>query len=175
MELIDAVTGEKTQVPDTLCEVTAEEILAARTRIPFLPSGDRVVVERLKEITQVGQIIIPDQAIEKPKEGIVVALGEGKLIETEGYRLKCTVELGDRVLFGQHSGFDIELGKAKYVILREDEILGVNLIPLPVEETPAEPRKIGVEAVREALAPDAPGHAPEGIAMHDVGEKGEKA
>lgn len=152
--------------PKQLCaKVSAaqDEQLAMRTRIPFLPLGDRVVVERLAEIKQIGGIIIPEQSVEKPKEGVVVALGEGKLLEAPGYRMKCTVELGDRVLFGSFSGYEIEIGTARFVILREDELLGVSLIPVPVVEVEDAPRVVGLAAVAEALKPiEAQGHEQEG-------------
>ncbi len=121
-------------------EKLVEAPLQERTWIPFIPSGARIVIERLAEVTEVGGIIIPDQSVEKPKEGLVVALGDGRLIESAGYRIPCSYVLGQRVLIGQHSGFEIEIDSKRYVIVMEDEVLGVNLMPYTppaVVETPA--------------------------------------
>jgi len=89
------------------------------------PLHDRVLVRRLEEAEQkVGGIIIPDSAKEKPQQGEVIAVGNGKLLET-GERVPLDVKAGDRILFGKYSGSDIKMEGEEYLILREDEILAV--------------------------------------------------
>ena len=89
------------------------------------PLHDRVIVKRIEEGEQMrGGIIIPDSAKEKPQEGEVVAVGEGKYKE-DGTRQPLDVKQGDRVLFGKYSGSEIKLDNEEYLIMREDEILGV--------------------------------------------------
>ena len=89
------------------------------------PLHDRVIVRRIEEGEQVrGGIIIPDTAKEKPQEGEVVAVGEGKYRE-DGTRQSLDVRAGDRVLFGKYSGSEIKLDGEELLIMREDEILGI--------------------------------------------------
>ena len=89
------------------------------------PLHDRVLVRRLEEEEQRrGGIIIPDSAKEKPQQASVVAIGNGKLLEN-GERVPLEVKAGDRILFGKYSGSDIKIEGEDYLILREDEILGV--------------------------------------------------
>ncbi len=89
------------------------------------PLHDRVLVRRLEEKETVrGGIIIPDTAKEKPQQAEVVAVGAGKLLEG-GERAAVDVKAGDRILFGKYSGSDIKIDGEEYLILREDEILGV--------------------------------------------------
>ena len=89
------------------------------------PLHDRVLIKRIEEKEQVrGGIIIPDSAKEKPQEGEVVAVGSGKLLEN-GTRIEPGVQVNDRVLFGKYSGTEIKLDDEEYLILREDEILGI--------------------------------------------------
>lgn len=89
------------------------------------PLHDRVLVRRLEEKEQVrGGIIIPDTAKEKPQQAEVRAVGSGKLLET-GERAAPEVKAGDRILFGKYSGSEIKVDGDEYLILREDEILGV--------------------------------------------------
>ena len=89
------------------------------------PLHDRVIVKRIEEGEQVrGGIIIPDTAKEKPQEGEVIAVGEGKYRE-DGTRQTLDVKAGDRVLFGKYSGSEIKIDGEEYLIMREDEILGV--------------------------------------------------
>ena len=89
------------------------------------PLHDRVLVTRLEEGEQRrGGIIIPDSAKEKPQQAQVVAVGEGKLLES-GERVAPEVKAGDRILFGKYSGSDIKIDGQEYLILKEDEILGV--------------------------------------------------
>lgn len=93
--------------------------------INIKPLHDRVIVRRIEEGEQVrGGIIIPDTAKEKPQEGEVVAVGEGKYRE-DGTRQTLDVETGDRVLFGKYSGSEIKLDGEELLIMREDEILGI--------------------------------------------------
>ena len=89
------------------------------------PLYDRLVVRRIeqKESIQNG-IIIPDTAKEKPQEAEVVAVGRGKRLEN-GSVVSLDVKVGDRILFGKYSGSDIKLDGEEYLILREDEVLGV--------------------------------------------------
>ncbi|HZT70506.1 MAG TPA: co-chaperone GroES [Terriglobia bacterium] len=89
------------------------------------PLHDRILVKRIEEKETVkGGIIIPDTAKEKPQEGEVVAVGNGKKTE-DGKIIPLDVKVGDRVLFGKYSGNDIKIEDEEYLILREDEILGV--------------------------------------------------
>lgn len=91
----------------------------------FRPLHDRVLVRRLEDKEQkVGGIIIPDSAKEKPQQAEVRAVGQGKLLET-GERSAPEVKKGDRILFGKYSGAEIKVDGDEYLILREDEILGV--------------------------------------------------
>jgi chaperonin GroES len=89
------------------------------------PLHDRILVRRLEEQEAMrGGIIIPDSAKEKPQQAEVVAVGTGKLLE-DGQRVAPDVQPGDRILFGKYSGSDITIEGQEYLILREDEILGV--------------------------------------------------
>ena len=89
------------------------------------PLNDRVVVKRLEEKeVRKGSIIIPDTAKEKPAEGKVVAVGDGK-IGDDGKRIPLEVKAGDRILFGKYSGTEIKISGEEYLILREDDILGI--------------------------------------------------
>jgi chaperonin GroES len=87
------------------------------------PLHDRVVIKRLEEgETKLGGIIIPDTAKEKPQQGSVIAVGNGKLLET-GERMPPEVKAGDRILFGKYTGNEIKLDGQEYLIVREEEIL----------------------------------------------------
>jgi len=89
------------------------------------PLHDRILVRRLEEQeTMRGGIIIPDSAKEKPQQAEVMAVGKGKLLE-DGQRAAPDVKAGDRILFGKYSGADVRIDGQEYLILREDEILGV--------------------------------------------------
>jgi len=91
----------------------------------FRPLHDRILVKRLEEQEQVkGSIIIPDTAREKPQEGEVIAVGDGKKND-DGTRIPMDVKAGDRILFGKYSGSDIKMEGEDYLILREDEVLGI--------------------------------------------------
>ena len=89
------------------------------------PLHDRILVKRIEEGEQVvGGIIIPDTAKEKPQQGKVVAVGAGK-IDDKGKRVPLDVKEGDTILFGKYSGQEIKLDGEEYLIMREDEVLGV--------------------------------------------------
>ena len=89
------------------------------------PLHDRVLVKRLDEQEQMrGGIFIPDTAKEKPQQGEVIAAGDGKFRE-DGSRQPLDVKAGDRVLFGKYSGSEVKIDGEEYLIMREDEILGV--------------------------------------------------
>jgi chaperonin GroES len=89
------------------------------------PLHDRIVVKRIEEGEQVvGGIIIPDSAKEKPQQGKVAAAGAGKL-DDKGKRIPMDVKEGDTILFGKYSGQEIKLDGEEFLIMREDEVLGV--------------------------------------------------
>ena len=89
------------------------------------PLRDRILVERLEEQEQrIGGIIIPDTAKEKPQQGRVVAVGKGR-VNDKGEVFPLDVKEGDTVLFGKYAGSEIKLEGKEYLILREDEVLGV--------------------------------------------------
>ena len=89
------------------------------------PLADRILVRRIEEKESVkGGIIIPDTAKEKPTEGEVVAVGPGRVAD-DGKRVAMEVKKGDRILIGKYSGTDVKIEGTEYVILREDEVLGI--------------------------------------------------
>ena len=89
------------------------------------PLQDRILVQRVKEDEKTkGGIIIPDTAKEKPAEGTVIAAGNGKLSEN-GKRVALEVKKGDRILFGKYSGTEVKIEGEEYIIMREDDVLGV--------------------------------------------------
>ena len=89
------------------------------------PLQDRILVQRVEEETTTkGGIIIPDTAKEKPAEGKVTAVGNGKLSE-DGKRIALEVKKGDRILFGKYSGTEVKIDDIEHLIMREDDILGV--------------------------------------------------
>jgi len=89
------------------------------------PLNDRILVKRVEEETTTkGGIIIPDTAKEKPAEGKIIAAGNGKLAD-DGKRIPLEVKIGDRVLFGKYSGTEIKIDGDEYLIMREDDVLGV--------------------------------------------------
>jgi chaperonin GroES len=89
------------------------------------PLQDRILVKRLEEKeVKKGSIIIPDTAKEKPQEGEVVAIGPGKVTE-DGKRQPMEVKVGDKILFGKYSGSEIKLGDEEYLIMREEDVLGI--------------------------------------------------
>jgi chaperonin GroES len=89
------------------------------------PLSDRILVQRLEEEEKTkGGIIIPDTAKEKPQQGKIISVGEGKLLDN-GTRVKPGVKAGEIVLFGKYSGTEIKLDGQDYLILREDDIFGI--------------------------------------------------
>ena len=89
------------------------------------PLHDRILIKRVEEKETVkGGIIIPDTAKEKPQEGEVIAVGGGKKTE-EGKVIPLDVKAGDRILFGKYSGTEIKIDDQEYLIIREDEVLGI--------------------------------------------------
>lgn len=89
------------------------------------PLGDRVLVRRIEaEEKTAGGIVLPDTAKEKPKEGEIVAVGEGKLLD-DGSRSKPQVKAGERVLFTSYAGTEVKIDGEEYLIMREEDILAV--------------------------------------------------
>lgn len=89
------------------------------------PLQDRILVKRIEEEEKTkGGIIIPDAAKEKPQEAIVVAVGDGKVLDN-GQKLALTVRVGDKILFGKYSGTEIKVDGEEHLILREDDVLGI--------------------------------------------------
>jgi chaperonin GroES len=90
-----------------------------------VPLNEKIVVKRLEaESTTVGGIVLPDSAKEKPKQGRVVSLGDGKLLDN-GKRAAFQVREGDRVLFTSYAGNEVKIGNEEYLIMTEDDILAV--------------------------------------------------
>ena len=91
----------------------------------FRPLSDRILVERVEENEKTkGGIIIPDTAKEKPQEGEVIATGPGKVLEN-GTRIELTVKPGDKILFSKYAGTEVKIDGIEYLIMREDDILGI--------------------------------------------------
>jgi chaperonin GroES len=89
------------------------------------PLHDRIIVRRIEESEQMrGGLYIPDTAKEKPQEGEVIAVGNGKILEN-GTKTELDVKVGDRILFGKYAGSEVKLEGEEYLILREDDVLGV--------------------------------------------------
>ena len=89
------------------------------------PLQDRILIRRVESEEELrGGIVIPDTAKEKPQEGEIVAVGDGKVLDN-GQRQPMSVKVGDRVLFGKYSGTEVTLDDEEYLIMREDEVLGI--------------------------------------------------
>ncbi len=89
------------------------------------PLHDRILVKRIEEgEVKKGGIIIPDTAKEKPQEGKVIAVGNGK-VNDEGKKIPLDVKAGDRILFGKYSGSEVKVEDEEYLILREEDVLGI--------------------------------------------------
>lgn len=89
------------------------------------PLNDRIIARRLEDQEQMrGGLYIPDTAKEKPQEGEVLAVGNGKLLDN-GQRIAIDLKAGDKILFGKYAGTEIKLDGNEYLILREDDVLGV--------------------------------------------------
>ena len=99
--------------------------MATKTSVKIRPLGDRLLVKRIEEAEQTrGGIIIPDTAKEKPMQGEVVAVGPGRKLE-DGKIEKLEVKVGDRILMSKYAGTEVTIDGEEYVILREDDVLGV--------------------------------------------------
>ncbi len=92
--------------------------------VKIKPLGDRIIVKPIERETMKGGIIIPDTAKEKPMEGEVLAVGAGKL-DDKGNRIAMDVKVGDRVLYGKYSGTEVKLDEETYLIIHQDEVLGI--------------------------------------------------
>jgi len=95
------------------------------TKTTLRPLHDRVLVKRLDEqVDKHGSIIIPDTAKEKPQEGKVIAVGTGKLSD-EGKNVPLALKQGDRILFGKYSGSEVTVDGQEYLIMKEEDVLGI--------------------------------------------------
>ena len=94
------------------------------SEVKIKPLGDRLIVKPIERETMKGGIIIPDTAKEKPMEGEVLAAGPGK-VDDKGNRMPMDVKKGDKVLYGKYSGTEIKLDDETYLIIHQDEILGI--------------------------------------------------
>lgn len=92
--------------------------------VKIKPLGNRVVVQRSKAQTSKGGILLPDSAQERPREGQVIAAGPGKINES-GQLEPISVKVGDRVLFGSYAGTEVKHDEEEYLILSEDDLLGI--------------------------------------------------
>src|SRR6266511_6389275 len=99
--------------------------MAQATKTKLRPLHDRILVKRLEEgeVTR-GSIVIPDTAKEKPQEGKVVAVGAGKVTD-DGKTIPLAVKAGDRILFGKYSGSEVTLDGEEYLIMKEEDVLGI--------------------------------------------------
>ncbi len=96
-----------------------------KSKVSIRPLGDRVLVQRLEaEGKTAGGILLPESAKEKPKEGKVISVGDGKQLD-DGKRTTFSVKAGDRVLFSSYAGTEVKVEGTEYMIMREDDILGV--------------------------------------------------
>ena len=117
-----------------MAQVTTTKLRPVPNRVPASPIAatmklrplhDRVLVRRLEEQDEKrGSIIIPDTAKEKPQEGQVIAVGTGRVTE-DGKKLPLALKEGDRILFGKYSGSEVKLGGAEYLIMNEEDVLGI--------------------------------------------------
>ena len=99
--------------------------MAQATKTHLRPLHDRILVKRIEEDkVQRGGIIIPDTAKEKPQEGEVIALGTGTVTD-DGKKIPLAVKAGDRILFGKYSGSEVKLGGTEYLIMKEEDVLGI--------------------------------------------------
>ena len=91
----------------------------------FKPLSDRILVKRIEPEEEVrGGLVIPDTAKEKPQEGKVIAVGDGKVLDN-GEKVKMAVKVGQQILFGKFSGTEVNIDDEEYLILREDDVLGI--------------------------------------------------
>jgi chaperonin GroES len=93
--------------------------------VKLQPLGDKILIERLEAETKTrGGIVLPDTAKEKPKEGKIIAVGEGRLLDN-GSRIKPAVRAGDRVIFASYAGTEVKIEGKEYMIMPEEDILAV--------------------------------------------------
>ncbi len=96
-----------------------------KAKVDIRPLGDRVLVQRVEaEEKTAGGILLPDSAKEKPKEGKIISLGEGKQLDS-GERSTFSVKKGNRVLFSSYAGTEVKYGGEEYLIMREEDILAI--------------------------------------------------
>ena len=99
--------------------------MATATKTKLRPLHDRILVKRVEEEeVRRGGIIIPDTAKEKPQEGKVIAVGTGK-VGDDGKKIPLDVKAGDKILFGKYSGSEVKINDEEYLILREEDVLGI--------------------------------------------------
>jgi chaperonin GroES len=119
--MAQATTTKLRPVPDRVVARTMAPVATTKLR----PLHDRVLIRRLEgQDDKRGSIIIPDSAKEKPQEGKVIAVGTGRVTE-DGKKLPLAVKEGDRILFGKYSGSEVTLGGQEYLIMKEEDVLGV--------------------------------------------------
>jgi chaperonin GroES len=105
--------------------MSAQPLKKGKTTVNIRPLHDRVIVRRLEEETKsAGGIVIPDTAKEKPIQGEIIAVGNGKILENGEVR-PLDVKPGDKVLFGKYSGTEVKLGSEEVLVMREEDIMGV--------------------------------------------------
>ena len=119
--MAQATTTKLRPVPDRVVARTTAQAPTMKLR----PLHDRVLVRRLEEQDDKhGSIIIPDTAKEKPQEGKVIAVGTGRVTE-DGKKLPLALKEGDRILFGKYSGSEVKLDGQEYLIMKEEDVLGI--------------------------------------------------
>ena len=119
--MAQATTTKLRPVPDRAVARTMAPVATTKLR----PLHDRVLIRRLEaQDDKRGSIIIPDTAKEKPQEGKVIAVGTGRVTE-DGKKLPLAVKEGDRILFGKYSGSEVTLSGQEYLIMKEEDVLGV--------------------------------------------------
>ena len=119
--MAQVTTTKLRPVPDRVLART----MAQAPTMTLRPLHDRVLVRRVEEQDDThGSIIIPDTAKEKPQEGKVIAVGTGKVTE-DGKKLPLAVKEGDRILFGKYSGSEVKLDGQEYLIMKEEDVLGI--------------------------------------------------
>ena len=121
--MAQAPTTKLRPVPDRVLARTMAPVPAPTTQLR--PLHDRVLVKRLERLDDKhGSIIIPDSAREKPQEGKVMAVGTGRVTE-DGKKLPLALKEGDRILFGKYSGSEVKLDGQEYLIMKEEDVLGI--------------------------------------------------
>ncbi|RJP33784.1 MAG: co-chaperone GroES [Phycisphaerales bacterium] len=108
-----------------MATATATTPKKSKAKIRFKPLDDRILLEpcEAEEVTA-GGIVLPDSAREKPQRGHVIAVGPGKLLDS-GERGQMSVKMGDEVLYGKYSGTEIDFSGDKYIVIRENDLLGI--------------------------------------------------